>query len=133
MGARHIKRFNGGRSTPQEFHEQHAFPPTAKCSVCGGSPSVRAIVMVPSDEVEKRGMIPQGAGTVPQLFPELVPALVPIQDGGTKRWFIRTSVVYSCSRCQKAFEAALAKTPSWAIVEINRGPDPRNRVQVGVS
>jgi hypothetical protein len=87
--------------------------------------------MMPLDEAEKRGFVPAGAAAAPIAFPWVVPLLVPIQDGGVKTLYVRISKVYSCSLCQREMEKALAKTPSFCIVEINRGPDPTNRVQVG--
>ena len=118
--------------SPQEFHAQYAFPPDAKCQACQNKPSIRGIVMMPLDEAEKRGVIPPGAGRAPLLFPDLAPALVPIHSGnGKPDFYLRISLVYSCRLCQKDFEKALAKAPSFCIVEINRGPDPTNRVTVG--
>jgi hypothetical protein len=130
---RHIRRFDGGRSTPQEYHAMHAFPVGTRCAGCGGRPSIRALVMVPSDDAERSGMIPVGAGVAPHLFPQLAPVLVRLKDGGSDRWFIRISKTYSCTLCQAALERTLAKAPSWAVVDISRGPDPHNRVQVGAS
>jgi hypothetical protein len=129
----HRRQFDGGRRSPQEFHAQFAFPPDAKCQGCQAKPSIRAIVMMPLDEAEKKGMIPKGAAGAPMVFPGVVPLLVPIKDGSSERYFLRVSMTYSCSRCQKDFEKSLAKAPSYCIVEINRGPDPTNRVVVGRS
>lgn len=118
--------------TPQEFHAAHAFPKGAKCAGCSNKPQVRAIVMMSAVDAEKMGMIPKGAGKAPVLFKELAPFLVKINDGGTPKWFIRTSMAYSCRACRKDFEKALAKAPSYCVVEINEGPDYRNRVSVSV-
>lgn len=124
----HRKKFDGGRRTAQQFHEEHAFPPGAACANCGKRPSVRAIVMAPFDEVQKRGMLPQGA----LINPSIMQAIVPIKDAqGLPTPYVRLSIAYACRTCQPAFERALAKAPSWCIVEINRGPNPTERVQVG--
>lgn len=37
---------------------------------------------------------------------------------------IRLGMTYSCKQCQPMFERALAKLPSWVLVELNRGPGP---------
>ena len=132
MGVQHIKKFDGGRRTPQEYHAQFAFPIGAKCVGCQGKPCIRAIVMMPLDEAAKHGQIPPGADKAPLLFPQLAPFLVPIKGSdGKPSFYVRTSMAYSCTCCRRDLEKALAKAPSWAIVEINEGPDARNRVQVG--
>lgn len=122
----HLQKFDGGRRTPQEVHAQHAFPPNAKCSGCGGRPSVRGIVMAPFDEAQKRGFLPDGF-----ITPEVAQTIVQINEGGRPRPYIRISMAYSCRNCAKEMEKVLAKAPSWCIVEINRGPDPTNRVVTG--
>lgn len=125
---RHVKKFDNGRRTPQEYHQQFAFPPTAKCSApnCHRRPAVRAIVMAPFDEVSKRGMLPTGY----ILSPEIMKSIVMIKGQTGPEPYVRISVAYSCSSCQTQFEKALAKSPSWCIVEINKGPDPSNRIVV---
>lgn len=127
----HIKKFDGGRRTPQEYHRQYAFPPDAKCSGCQAKPAVRAIVMAPLDEAAKRGIIPEAAKTYAGalMFPHLQPVLVQLTNG----WHVRISKAYSCSMCRKTFEQQLAKGPSWCVVDISAGPDPKNRVVVGVT
>lgn len=128
----HHKKFDGGRRSPQEYHAEFGFPPTAKCQGCQAKPSIRGIVMVPLDDAEKSGLVPVGAAAAPIAFPDLQPVLVKIREGGAGKYYVRVSLTYSCTRCQKDFEKALAKAPSWAIVEINYGPDHTNRVTVGV-
>lgn len=131
MGAPvHVKKFANGRMTPQEMHRQFAFPKNAKCEGCGRRPHVRAIVMAPLDEVSKRGLLP---ADMPQH--ELMKVIVPIQSVTDRRpqAFVRISTTYSCTSCRKDFEKALAKGPSWCIVEINAGPDEKNRVSLAGS
>ncbi len=120
--------------TPQEFHAKYAFSPTAKCTACNCKPHIRAIIMWPLDEAEKRGLIPEGSAKMPLLFPAIAPVLVPIKGSGPNPdFYIRTSMAYSCKQCKKRLFSTLAKAPSWCIVEINEGPDPTNRVQVGLN
>lgn len=83
---------------------------------------------MPADEAEKRGLIPTGASKAPHLYPAIQPIAVKLTDG----WYIRASVCYACRACAPTMERALAKGPSWAVVEINRGPDPTNRVAVAL-
>jgi hypothetical protein len=125
-----LKRFDGGNRTPQEYHRAHAFPPAAKCSGCGGPPAVRAVVLAPFDEVSQRGMLPHDE----LVNPSILQTVVPLKGAdGQAVPHVRLSITYSCSRCRREFERALAKAPSWCFVDINEGPDPTNRVQVGVS
>ena len=133
MGSqKNMRVFDKGRSTPQEYHAKNAFPLDAKCTACQAKPSIRAIVMMPLDEAEKRNLVPAGAAKAPYLFPALQPVLVHIKSSDPKgEWYIRISLAYSCTMCQKAFEKALATAPSYCIVEINRGPNSSNRVASG--
>lgn len=125
---RHVKRFDNGNSTPQEYHQKYAFGPHHRCLTCGGRPVIRAITMAPMDEVVKRGLLPGGA----LLSPEIMKCVVPLKDSaGKPDPHIRLGVAFSCKACQPAFERTLAKLPSWMVVDINRGPDPTNRVTVG--
>lgn len=123
-----VKKFANGRMTPQEMHRMFAFPPTAKCQGCGGRPHLRAIVLAPLDEVSKRGLLPEG---MPQ--DEVMKMVVPLKSSTDikPQAFVRLSVSYSCTMCRKDFEKALARTPSWCVVEINSGPDETNRIVLG--
>lgn len=86
--------------------------------------------MAPFDEVKKRGLLPAGE----LINPAILQSIVPIRGAsGQPEPYVRITITYSCTRCQRDFERALAKHPSWVIVEINRGPDPTNRVSVGAS
>ena len=89
---------------------------------------MRAIVMAPYDEAVKRRMVPPAhvAG------PEIVKLMVALRGGdGQPVPHVRLSCTYSCRLCQRDFERALARGPSWCVVDIHRGPDPLNRVSVG--
>lgn len=125
--ARTLKKFMNGAISVQEYHITHAFPEDARC-LCAAKPAVRAIIMVPYDEALKRGMIPEGHEASNDLLGRML--LLKGADGRGEPHF-RWSTVYSCRQCQPAFEKELAKAPSWAVVDINRGPDPSNRVTVG--
>lgn len=122
----HLKRFDPiRRRTPQEMHREFAFPPAAKCCGCQGKPHVRAIIMIPLKDAVAQGMVS------PETTPTaLAPITVPIQEspGAKPTAYLRLSMTYACSRCRRDMEKQLAKAPSWAIVEINEGPDPTNRI-----
>jgi len=45
--------------------------------------------------------------------------------------YVRVVTQYACPQHRRELEKAAARSPSWAIVELNHGPDPANRVAVG--
>jgi hypothetical protein len=110
-----------GRFTAEEAHAMFAFPRSARCAGCGSRGlALRAIVMAPLDEAVKHRMIDPESAKDPY---RLASILIPIQESATSRkLYVRISITYCCRRCQREFERALAKAPSWCIVEINRGP-----------
>lgn len=139
MSQTNLKRFDGGRRTPQEYHAEFGFPIDAHCSACGNRPSVRAITMAPYDDLRKEGAVPDlslqemKARIVmgdprAELYQKIISTLIPINDNGTPKMYMRCGIAYSCRSCRKNFERALAKAPSYYIVEINEGPDPTNRI-----
>lgn len=124
------RQFLNGRMTPQEFVAANTFGLTARCTGCGGPPVIQAMVFVPYAEAVKRGMVPEGH-EAPQ---QIIDVTVMLKSGanGAQEPHVRLSQAYSCRMCQPAFERELAKAPSWAIVDINRGPNPTNQILVGV-
>lgn len=119
-----MQKFAGGRMTPEEMHQKYAFPIGSKC-LCGRRPRFRAIVMMPFDEARKR--MP-GLDEIMQADPvAFMQQLVKIRENKTDadhelKTYLRVSVTYSCHACRRDMDKALAKAPSWAIVEINEGP-----------
>jgi hypothetical protein len=113
----HRKTLFGGRETAEEAHARLAFPRGAAC-VCRKPPTLSATVFAPYTDARK--LMP----AVDQLPPEeLAKLLVSFRDSeGKPKPFVRVSKVYSCGGCRVEFERALAKLPSWAVVEIDRGP-----------
>ena len=124
-----VKKFQGGNITPNEFYRKHGFPPGAKCR-CGAPPAVKATVLVEYKEALRRGMVPPVAvdGAVNEAVAKTI---VNLRGPSGPVPHFRTSATYACANCRVTMEKALAKGPSWAVVEINEGPDPRNRVTVG--
>jgi hypothetical protein len=121
-----VEKFLNGTLTPQEFKAAHTFGPFAKCSGCGKPPLIEATVFVPYDEAVKRQLVPPGH----EASQEILDVSIMLRTGcnGALEPHVRLSKAYSCRACQPDFERALAKSPSWAVVDINRGPDPTNRV-----
>ena len=78
--------------------------------------------MAPLDEAQKMGMLD---GITLEKAAALEKAMVDIRHpSGAVEKFLRLSVTYSCVTCRSEMEKALAKQPSWCIVEINEGPPP---------
>jgi hypothetical protein len=125
-----LKKFDNGNSTPQEYHRRHAFPPGATCACCPNSPSVRAVVMAECKEAIRRGMVPQFTGNA-DVEAQLVATMINLKGPSGDVPHFRLSVTYACPRCRPTMEKALAKAPSFVVVDIQRGPDENNRVVFG--
>lgn len=128
----HRKMFDRGRRTPQEYHQQTAFPLNAKCAACGRPPAVRALVFVPLADARRLGMFGMEELTAAAAA-AMLQTVVQLKGPSGPVSYVRVSSAYSCKSCQPAFEKTLAKAPSWCVVEIQRGPDPTNRVVVGAN
>lgn len=122
------KRFQGGVITPEEFHAKYAFPPGSECLICKKPPLTRIRVLMPVDELRKRDpdfdMI---AGINPEAIANM---LVQTKSGP----YIIVTTAMACKQCTPEAEKTAAKhAPSWAIVEISRGPGPDKLVVGGGS
>lgn len=117
MTIQHRKRFDGGNTTPEEYHSLHAFGPNAKCAMCHQHrPSTRFVVMIPYDEIKRRD--PDFA-LLEMLDPGRIAAMaVQLKHG----LHIRVSTQDVCRSCTPAAEKVAAKSPSWAVVNIIRAP-----------
>lgn len=123
----HIKKFMGGRVTPEELHR--AIGLRVKCSGCGQPAAIRIRVLVELAELTKRQ--PEFVAAVAASNPEgpSVPTVA------TKYGpMVKVSDTGACALCRKTAEVAAARgAPSWCIVDIDRGPGPdRPQVQVPV-
>lgn len=114
--------------TPQEMHARVAWA-NKRCHHCGGPPAMLIRVLAPFKEVYKR--VPEALRAMAQADPAH-PGQIPVIPT-TEGPMIRVSQLVVCAHCAPAAEKAAAHGPSWCIVEIDRGPDPKNRVSVGVS
>lgn len=120
----HVKKFAGGRETPQEMHARIAWA-GRRCLHCKGPPAIRIKVFAPVEELKQRS--PHVMAGLASAFPGGSIPVVPTVHGP----MLKTTDVVFCARCAPAAERAAAKGPSWALVEIDRGPDPKNRVVAG--
>lgn len=110
----HIKKFDGGRSTPDEMHRKFAFGPR-RCHSCGGPPAIRIKVLMEAKEMLARS--PDVAATIIALNKEgpFLPTVA------TKYGpMVLVSDICACDLCKTEAEKAAAKGPSWCIVEIDR-------------
>jgi len=118
-----VKRFMNGRMTPSEAHRMYAIK--NPCYVCGAPAVMRIRVLVQLAELMKQA--PQFVATIVALNPEgpMIP-VIPTTYGP----MVKVSDVAACSHCQKDAEHAASQHPSWAIVEIDRGPKDVVQTQV---
>lgn len=111
---RHVKKFMGGRMTPDEVHR--ALGLRVRC-LCGQPAAIRIKVLAPLQEVQDRN--PQFVAMVAASNPDgpFVPT-IPSKYGN----LVKLSDVGACDNCKTEAERVAAKHPSWCIVEIDRGP-----------
>ena len=130
MGLRKFTDISGGLS-PQDFYKAHSFPHDARCTGCKTPKvAVRAITFYPLKEALADGVVSEQEVTSGAISP----VVLQLNDNGTKKTFIRTSMAYACEACSPTMERVLARDlPSYVVVDISRGPDPLNRVTVGRS
>lgn len=113
----HIKKFDKGRSTPDEMHRRYALGIGKKvCKTCGNPKlAIRIRVLVQLAELVKRN-------------PDFVAGIMASNPNGVEVPTIRTKYgpmvrvtdEAFCDNCKVGAERAAAKGPSWAIVEIDR-------------
>ena len=122
---RHVSKFMQGRMTPQELHQ--AIGIRKKCVGCGQPAVIRIKVMVELKELTRRQ--PQYVAGIAASNPEgpFVPTIKTSYGD-----MVKVSDVGACSLCQKEAEVTAARdAPSWALVEIDRGPG-KDKAQVSV-
>jgi hypothetical protein len=117
--------FNG--ESAESIHAKFGFPPGSKCMGCGNPPGVggitlRSFLAVP----DLKRLDPDGFGIVAEMHPDKLAAMLVMMRGadGKPVPHVRISTVYACKRCAPDAERAAAKGPSYAIVDISRGPGP---------
>lgn len=119
----HRRKLFGGKMTAEEAHAKYAFPLNARCTGCGTRKGLqtRFITLAPLDEMRRRDpAVELLMQNDPAAF---IKVLVPIKGAsGQPEPYLRIATIYACGPCTPAAELAAAHGPSWAIVEINRGP-----------
>lgn len=119
---RHRKQLFGGRYTAEEVHRSASFPKGAVCGGCRSSKvAIRARTFVPFADFVKN---------MPELAMQMAAAnggSIPCVDFKHGR-HVRVGDAYACDLCAGALERALARGPSWVVVDIERGPGPERPV-----
>ncbi len=111
----HIKKFDGGRSTPDEFHRKNGMS-RRKCATCSSSKlAIRIKVLVPHDELVRRN--PDFVAMIITANPD--GPFVPTIDTKYGK-MVRVSDVSFCDHCRVGAEREAARGPSWALVEIEK-------------
>jgi hypothetical protein len=126
----HREKFQGGRMTPQEFHQRYAFARGAKCHVCTRRPLTTARTYIPLEDLHKQD--PEGLGALLVQSPDKLQGMMEtFRDASNNPvQYVRISTTYACRQHRKELEIAAAKGPSWAVVEFNHGPG-EDRIIVG--
>ena len=106
----HVRQFDGGRSTPDEYHRKNTFMGKS-CSTCGDSVAMSATFLAPEDELSRRE-------------PELYMALA-ARAGGRPSFqskygpLVCVETVYACDLCKAGLKRYCAKKPDWVFVQFN--------------
>lgn len=128
-GDKLLKQFRRGEVSAQEVHA--ALGVGKPCRGCNAPASIVLRTFVREDDlIAKR---PQLAGTLLAMaaaagMPGLVPKLPTVDMKYGK--MVRVAEMAVCTRCAPEAERAAAKGPSWALVEIDRGPQDKRPIQV---
>lgn len=130
MSLRVLRKFKNGDITPQDYHVKHAFPLAAKCSVCGAHPHICILVYAEATEAGRRGLIPIATSEAAERA--IRATMITLSDGGTEKLYFRAHKIYACAQHQTMAERVAAKAPSWCAVDIQRGPNPTNKVVFGL-
>lgn len=111
----HRRKNFGGVMTAEQVHAELAWWKNT-CSACGAPPAMRIQVFILVKDLEP------AVRAVAEL--EIAAGrlhTVPYQQGPA----LRVAKIYACVLCRKAAERAAARrAPSYAIVDIDRGPGP---------
>jgi hypothetical protein len=111
-----------GQVSARDLHQELAFPPGATCQVCDRRPMVVARVFLSVKDMRARDPL---FDALCNRDPASINAMLVMFRGGDGKPspHVRLTTVYACSEHTSEMEKVLARsTPSYAVVEINRGP-----------
>jgi glutaredoxin len=134
MSVIHIKKFQSSNrhgDTPNEAFRRGTFGHN-RCTECGGPPAIQIRVFMPVDEMQRRSpnvlaALMADCMSCGEDLPTIALKSSPVAD---PKPHLCVSNVFACDQCKATAEKAAAHGPSFAIIEISRGPDPTNRVVV---
>lgn len=113
----HRKKLFGGRESAEQVHRRLAFPVGSRCACGSEKVAIRIRTLMPASDVVSqhpdwaiRKAMQQGGKLL--VVDSKVGKLVVVGE------------IYACDLCRSTAERVAAKAPSWAIVEIERGPGP---------
>ena len=119
----HRRKNFDGRETAQQVHAELAWF-GEKCHACGGPPALKVHVFLLLSDMT-------AATREAVMFEIGMGRVAPVH--GPRGMAVRWTTKVACARCAPALERAAARgTPSWACVEIDRGPGPDSPI-VGVA
>ena len=117
----HVKKFQGGRETPDEMHRRLGIRKI--CAICKKPAAIRIKVYVPLKELMNRNMSAVQALMLTNPLGPLAPLpTIPMKFNGTVQQMLKVSDNGFCDLCKSQAEREAAHGPSWAFVEIDRGP-----------
>lgn len=108
----HRRKLFGGVETAQEVHARVAWG-GAKCDGCKGPPSIRIQIFVALNDMSLDTRVALEAEIAAGRI-----RTVPLTNGPG----VCVSRAFACAICQPAAERAAARGPSYAVVDIERGP-----------
>jgi hypothetical protein len=121
MSVIHRKKLFDGRETAQQVHAELAWYGLS-CGSCGGPPALQVQVFALLSDLSPNARLVMGIEIENK---RVDPIKTP------KGTAVRMSHAVACSMCAPALERAAARGPSWAWVELDRGPGADNPI-VGV-
>lgn len=114
----HRKKLFRGVKTAEQVYRELAFA-NRKCAECGGPPAIRVKVFYPLTEIHETLL---DAVKLECLVTGEPPPILRANEKYGNQLIMKVSDIVACERCAAALERAAAKAPSYAIVDIDRGP-----------
>lgn len=111
----HSEKLFQGRKTAEQIHRELAWGKNVKCEACGAPPAARIQTFVLLTDMSLHTQM----AILFEVSQKRLHLVKFVAGQG-----VRTGVVHPCSSCLPSAERAAARGPSYAIVDIDRGPGP---------
>jgi len=108
------KPFNGEREGAERAHVEAM---AAHCTLCGAPAAVALRVFVQRADLRTDHLAALSINSAHM-------GKLPVRKDREGRLWVRVSQTWACRACQPLAERAAARAPSYAYVDIDRGPDP---------